>query len=77
MMNSAFFAFERALAVGLARGQVLRCAGSTARAVDAEHPTRGPWRIEDAAGGAFEVDSPHTAARIWHWKLYAAVVGRD
>lgn len=73
MTGGAFARFERALAVGLARGQVLRCAGADARALNCENPAAGPFRVVLDDEGALETPDPHLAARLWHMRLYEQV----
>jgi hypothetical protein len=71
--GGAFARFERALAAGLSRGQVLRCAGAEARAVDWENPAAGQFRVVLDDGDALETPDPHLAARLWHMRLYEQV----
>jgi hypothetical protein len=67
-------AFERKLAAGLQRGQVLRCRTCTARAENPAAPGVGPW-IVDLGGMVHTMHDPHAAARMWHLFLSAEVHG--
>jgi hypothetical protein len=66
--------FERALAAGLRRGQVLRCRTATVLALDARFPEMGPWVV--TAGKNVRVyDSARIAARAWHRLLWCETMG--
>jgi hypothetical protein len=74
-VTGAVARFERALAAGLASGQVLRCAAATAGAVDPVAPIAGRYRVAWADGEVVETPDPHLAARLWHVALYGEVYG--
>jgi hypothetical protein len=65
-----FDAFENVLAMGLGRGQVLRCDLATAQASNMERPYLGPWIVETTDGNRRELPTPLRAAKMWRMYLH-------